>query len=65
MEKTIIKFGDIEIQKQKFHYISMKNIDINKMVVPNKVSLGKKDLNISLAIKMLKKLDLYVYFSQK
>ena len=33
MEKTIIKFGDIEIEKQKFHQskrpISIKDIDIN------------------------------------
>ena len=46
MEKTIIKFGDIEIEKQKFHQhkrpISIKNIDINKIVVSNKVSFGKK-----------------------
>ena len=45
MEKTIIKFGDIEIEKQKFHQhkrpISIKNIDINKIVVSNKVSTGK------------------------
>ena len=44
MEK-IIKFGDIEIQKQKFHQhkapISIKNIYINKIVVSNKVSFGK------------------------
>ena len=45
--ETIIKFGDIEIQKQKFHQykrpISIKNIDINKIVVSNnKVSFGKK-----------------------
>ena len=37
MEKTIIKFGDIEIEKLKFHQykrpISIKNIDINKTVV--------------------------------
>ena len=32
----------------------MKNIDFNKIVVSNKVSFGKKDLNISLAMKMLK-----------
>ena len=35
MEKTILKFSDIEFQKQKFHQhkapISIKNIDINKM----------------------------------
>ena len=34
MEKTVIKFGDIEIRKQKFHQhkrpVSIKNIDINK-----------------------------------
>ena len=45
MEK-IIKFGDIEIQKQKFRQhkapISIKNRDINKIVVSNKVSFGKK-----------------------
>ena len=68
MEK-IIKFGDIEIQKRKFHQhkgaISIKNIDINKIVVSNKVSFGKKDLNISLATKMLKKINHYAYLSQK
>ena len=52
----------------KFHQhkrpISIKNIDINKVVVSNKVFLEKKDLNISLSTKMLKKLDIYVYFSK-
>ena len=46
MEKTIINFGDIEIEKQKFHQhkrpISIKNKDINKIVESNKVSFGKK-----------------------
>ena len=46
IEKTIIKFGDIEIEKQKLHQhkrpISRKNIDFNKIVVSNKVSFGKK-----------------------
>ena len=67
MEKTIIKFGDIEIEKQKFHQhkrpISIKNIDINKIVV-SKSPLVKRVLNTSLSIKMLK-FDLYVYFSRK
>ena len=40
MEKSNYKFGDIEIEKQKFHQckmtISVKNIDINKRVVSNK-----------------------------
>ena len=41
-----MKFSDIEIQKQKFHQhngpIFIKNININKIVVSNKVSFGKK-----------------------
>ena len=45
MEK-LLKFGDIEIQKQNFYQhkgpISIKNVDINKRVVSNKVSFGKK-----------------------
>ena len=46
MEKASINFGDIEIQKQKFLQhkgrISIKNIDINKVVITNMVSFGKK-----------------------
>ena len=46
MEKAIIKFGDIEIRKQKFHQhkepFSKKSIKIDKIVVFNKVPLGKK-----------------------
>ena len=46
MDKTIIKFGDIEIEKQKFHQhkspISINNIDINKTAVSNKVCFSKK-----------------------
>ena len=45
--KKIIKFGDIEIEKKKFHQykspLSINNIDINKIVVSNKVSFGKND----------------------
>ena len=43
-EKIIIKFGDIEVEKQTFHQhkipISKKWIDINKIMVANKVSFG-------------------------
>ena len=46
MGKIIIKFGNIEIQKQKFYHhkgpISIKNINLNKIVVSNKVSFVKK-----------------------
>ena len=69
MEKTVIKFDDIKIPKQKFHQhkrpISIKNVDIDKIVVSSKVLLLKKDLNTVLATKMLKKLSLHVYFYQK
>ena len=40
MEKTITKFGDTEIKKQKFcqhkRPILIANIDVNKIVVSNK-----------------------------
>ena len=61
MEK-ITKFCDIDIQTQKFYQhkqpISVKNIDIIKIVVSNKFSFGKKKINILLATKMLKNLYL-------
>ena len=44
--EEVIKFGDTEIQKQKFHQheetISIKNINIIKIVVSSKVPFGKK-----------------------
>ena len=47
MKNTVIKSGDIAIKKQEFYQykipISIKNIDINKKVVSNKVCFGKKD----------------------
>ena len=46
MKKTILKFGDIKIEKQRFHQykrpISMKNININKIIVSNKAPFGIK-----------------------
>ena len=60
MEKTIIKYGDIEIQKQKVLLdkgpISIKNIDINKIVVSSKVSLGKKGFKYFVGYKDAKKI---------
>ena len=57
--KKIIKCGDIEIQKEKFHQhkrpISINNIDIHKIVVPNKVSFGKKESKYFIAYKDAKK----------
>ena len=67
MENTVIKFGDIEIQKQKSHQgsTSIKNVDIDKIVVPNKVHFGKIRFKYFIDYKDTKKLNLYVYFSQK
>ena len=46
MGKKIIKFGNTEIEKQKFHQhkglILISNIDINKLRLSNNVSCGKK-----------------------
>ena len=43
-KKPITKFGSLEIEKQKFRLykkpIPRKNININKIVVSNKVSFG-------------------------
>ena len=47
---NIAILGDIEIEKQKFHQykrpISITNIDINKIIVSNKISFGKKSFKI-------------------
>ena len=69
MEKTITKFEDIEIQKQKLNQhkrpILIKQVDIDRIVVYNRFLLVKKDLNNLLVTKMLKELKFYVYFSPK
>ena len=55
MVKTIIKFGDNEIEKEKFHQhkrpISINKIDINKIVVSNKTSFGKKGFRYFIGFK--------------
>ena len=47
MDKKIIKFDDTEIEEFEFHKykspISLKNIDINKLVLSKKFSFGKQD----------------------
>ena len=54
-KKTIIKFGDIEIQKPKLHQhkapISIKNLHIDKMIVPNKFRFGKKGFKYFIVYK--------------
>ena len=69
MEKAIIKLSDTDIGKHKFHQykrpISIKNIDINKIVVSNKVSFGIKGFKYFTGYNDAKELDLYAYFLQK
>ena len=68
MEK-LIKFCDIEIQKQKFHQhkepFSIKNIDINKIVVSNKVFFGKKGFKYFIGYKNAKKIRSLCIFLPK
>ena len=58
MEKTI-KFGDIEIKQQKFHQhkesISIKNTDINRITVSNKVCFGEKGFKCFIGYKKAEK----------
>ena len=60
MEKIIIKFADIELEKQKFYQHKrptlIKNIDINKIVVSNKVSFSKKGFKYFTSYKDTKKI---------
>ena len=60
-EKTIIKFGDIEIQKQRFHWHN-RLISIKRS---KKVCFGKKGLKYLIGYRDAKKIDLDVYFSQE
>ena len=68
MEKPIIKFGDTEIKKQKFYQykrpISIRNIDINKTVVSNKVSLGKKGFKYFIGYREAKIRLLCIFLSK-
>ena len=47
MDKNIIKFDDTEIEEYKFHQnkspILIIDIDVNKIVVSNKLPFGKQD----------------------
>ena len=65
----MIKFADTEIEKYKFHQhkspISVNNIDINKIIVSNKVSFCKKDFTYFIGFKDAKNVDLYTYSFQK
>ena len=69
MDKTVIRFGNTEIEKHKFDQnkssIQINNIDINKVVLSNKVSFGKTGFKNFSDYKDVKKIELYAYFFQK
>ena len=60
MNKKLIKFDDTEIEKYKFlqykRPILINNIDINKIVVSNKVPFGKKDFTYFIGYNDAKKI---------
>ena len=66
MDKNSLKFDDPEVEIYKFHQhkspIWIDNIDINKIVVSNKVSFGKKDFNYFIANKDAKEVTLLCIF---
>ena len=47
------------------NFININDTDINEIVVSNKFPFGSNILNVLLATKIIKKLDLYVYSFQK
>ena len=62
MSNEIITFGNIETEKHKFHQdknpISIYDVDINKIIVSNKVPFGKKDFKCFIGYKDVKKVRL-------
>ena len=65
LDKKFLKFDGTEIEIYNFHQdkrpILIENIDINKMVVSNKISFGKREFKYFIRYKGAKKLDLYAY----
>ena len=52
MGKEILTFGDIEIEKKKNYCLKtpilLKDVDMEKVLVSNKISLGEKTINTLL-----------------
>ena len=69
MEKTIINLSDSKMQKQKYHQhkgpVSIKNVDTDKVIVPNKVPFGKKGFKCFTGQKDDKKIKLSYIFLPK
>ena len=62
MDANIIKFDDTEIRKCKLHQhkspISRSNININKILVSNKIPFNKQDFKYLIQKNFLIKLNL-------
>ena len=60
MQKTVINLGDVQIKNQKLYQqkkpISIENVDVNKIVVSNKVFFGKQIFKYSTGYKDAKKI---------
>ena len=69
MDQNIIKFGDTEIEKQNFHQhkstILINNLDINRILVYDKIFFIKNSFKCFIGYKDAKKLDLYAFLFQK
>ena len=55
VNKDGLTFDDIEIEKRRFHYskypLDINDVDINKIMVLNKVSFGKKGFKYLIGYK--------------
>ena len=65
MGRKILTFGDIETKKNKFYHnktpTHLKAVDIEKVLVSNKISFGKKTINTLLVTCiMIIKLNHYI-----
>ena len=64
----IIKLDDAEIEEYKFYghnsSILINEIDINEIVVSNKLPFNKQDFKYFIGYKDDKKIDLYAYSFQ-
>ena len=55
VNKDSLTFDDIEVEKRRFHYskypLDINDVDINKIMVFNKVSFGKKGFKYLIGYK--------------
>ena len=69
MDKKTIKFDDIEIEGYGFHQhkslISINDIDINKIVLSNKLPFGKQDFKYFIGYKDAEKIRPLCIFHPK